>query len=229
MDWTEVIRHYDIVESEIELRTGKKFGLAQIKDINALVDAMGPEDFGPDERLPYWSSLWPVAKSLANYIIENPSVINGPAIELGCGLGLVSLTIASLNIEILATDYEPEAIALTTHNASINGLRVGVRQWDWRETETMSDRFSTIVGADLLYEPRNIEPVASAISSLIKPGGRALIADPNRPHWPQFQEMLVQNGLEVTIIRLQSHVIVDAKSGIDATIRPASGPDLHDG
>jgi len=229
MDWDEIKQRYDLVESDIELHSDIKFRLARIRDINALVDAMGPEDFGSDERLPYWSSLWPVAESLANYIVDNPSTVKGPAIELGCGLGLVSLTMAKLNVEILATDYEPEAIAFTKHNARINELRVGVKQWDWRQIETMRARFSTIVGADLLYEPRNIEPVASAVSHLIKPGGRALIADPNRPHWPQFQDMLIQAGLEVTIIRLQSHVIVDAKRRIDATIGLASALDLRDG
>lgn len=211
MDWYEIEKMYDVLTSPVELTPDLVFHIAQIRDINALVDAMGPDDFGDDERLPYWSSLWPVSISLAKYLIENPTFVRSPAIELGCGLGLVSLALASMGVQVLATDYEPEACAFSLHNASLNQQSIQVQQWDWRELSGMSSKFNTIVGADVLYEPRNAQPVAEAIDALLAPEGTAFIADPNRPHWPHFQDMLVDQGMDASVIHDESHVIIQVK------------------
>jgi predicted nicotinamide N-methyase len=215
MNWHEIEKIYDVLVSRVELNPEIVFQIAQIKDINALVDAMGPDDFGEDERLPYWSSLWPVSVCLAKHLINHPTRIRSQAIELGCGLGLVSLALASTGVEILATDYEPEACAFSAHNASLNQQNIQVRQWDWRELSRMSSKFNTIVGADVLYEPRNARPVAEAIDALMAPGGTAFIADPNRPHWPQFQDILLERGMDVSVTHGESHVIIQVKRIID--------------
>ena len=215
MDWKEIEKMYDVLVSRIELNPETTFELAQIKDINALVDAMGPEDFGDDERLPYWSSLWPVSIRLAEHLIRTSKQLRSPAIELGCGLGLVSIVAAKMGIDILATDYEPEACAFTAHNADLNQQNIQVQQWDWRELSRMPNKFSMILGADVLYEPRNAAPVAEALDALMAPDGVAIIADPNRPHWPHFQEMLVNKGMNVSVAHGDSHVIIQVKRIID--------------
>ena len=91
------------------LGPGHTLWIHQIRDINALVDQWGPDDFGPDERLPYWATLWPVAIEFCRFLLEYPSKVRSPAIELGCGLGLVSVVVAKMGHDILATDYEEDA------------------------------------------------------------------------------------------------------------------------
>ncbi len=52
MRWTDILDKYDVTEKPLELGSAT-LRLACIADINALVDSMGPDDFGEDERLPY--------------------------------------------------------------------------------------------------------------------------------------------------------------------------------
>jgi len=208
--WSEILQHYDVDHSEVRVGPDLNLHLAHIRDINALVDAMGPEDFGEDERLPYWACIWPVAHHLASYMIESPDLLEGPVLEMGCGLGLVSLAIASTKQKVLATDYELDALSFARHNAELNGVQLELQQWDWRDLDQMKNQFKTVVAADVLYEPRHVEPVAHALSQVVQTGGTALVADPNRPHWPQFQDILTRLGFEIKLDKNPNYTIIQA-------------------
>lgn len=210
MNWSEILRRYDVQHSDIRVGATHLFRLAHIRDINALVDAMGPDDFGEDERLPYWASLWPVARQLAAFVVESPALIQGPVLEMGCGLGLVSLAVAAIQQEILATDYEPEALSFTLENARLNDLRVKVQQWDWRLLDQMNGQFQTVMAADVLYEARQLEPMVKALSQLVRPGGIALIGDPNRPYLGQFRDRLGDHGFRIELVEGVDHTLIKA-------------------
>ena len=49
--WRELRKKYDVHQKELVLGSEHQLLIHQIKDINALVDKWGPEDFGPDERV----------------------------------------------------------------------------------------------------------------------------------------------------------------------------------
>ncbi|MEE2901527.1 MAG: methyltransferase domain-containing protein [Myxococcota bacterium] len=222
--WQELKRKYDVDQKELVLGHQHHLLIHQIKDINALVDKWGPEDFGPDERLPYWATLWPVSIELCHHLIEHPSKVSSPAIELGCGLGLVSIVIARLGHEILATDYEEDACSFAQQNAFANNAEIVTQTWDWRSSATPGSSYKTIVGADVLYEPKQIEPVAMAIDRLLGPLGNALIADPNRPHWPEFQDKLREMGFHVETHRKIDCTILEARRKVDTMQSVAEAP-----
>jgi len=213
--WQDLKRKYDVDQKELNLGPQHRLLIHQIKDINALVDSWGPEDFGPDERLPYWATLWPVSIELCRHLIEHPEKISSPAIELGCGLGLVSIVIARMGYEILATDYEQDACSFAQQNAFANKTNFRIQTWDWRSSATPGSSYKTVVGADVLYEAKQIEPVAMAIDRLLGPFGNALIADPNRPHWPEFQDKLREKGFHVETHCKIDCTILEARRKVD--------------
>lgn len=205
----DVLHDYDVVEDTLTLGPGHEIRLARVADPNELIDAFGPDDFGDDERLPYWATLWPASIELARYVAS--ARIEGPIIELGAGLGLVSVSAARSGHAVLATDYEPEAIAFAAHNATLNGVEIDTLQWDWRGPLPRATRFATVVAADILYEARNIEPVASAVASVIAPDGAAIIADPGRPQLSAFRDALVAREFEVAVTTRDDIVIITAR------------------
>lgn len=167
------------------LVNGRPWTLARPADLESLWAALGQEDFGADERLPYWVELWPAAVLLARFIEERAAEVRGRVcLDAGCGLGLSALVAASCGARVLAFDYEPEALAYARHNAVLNGLPEGGGPlWavmDWRAPAVAPGRADLLFGADILYERRFFEPVAALLDFALAPHGRAWIADPER-------------------------------------------------
>ena len=181
------------------------------------------EAFNRDERLPYWADLWPSAKALARWLIdEHPPHSNGEKplriIEVGCGAtALASLVLAIRGFETLATDYEPEALQLAEYNARRNGVadpeampqsgirgetgRLRTRLMDWRNVpddlaqgENGDAGFDLVLGADLMYEQRNAIALADCVSEIIARAGRMILADPGRRYLSEFQTRMKQRG-----------------------------------
>ena len=200
MSFADLSRRYDLTRSTIVVREAEPrvaIELDHVRDINALVDQMTPEDFGPDERLPYWAVLWPAALDLARLSLELPAA-SGPTLELGAGLGLVSLVLAHAGQAVVASDYEPDALALLDHNAALAGLRLETLRVDWRAVEaehpTLRHGFRRILGSDLVYEARNIEPLAQAIDFFADDRAEVVVADPGRPYFPALTQALAARG-----------------------------------
>jgi predicted nicotinamide N-methyase len=153
----------------------------------ALIDEA---EFGADERLPYWAELWPSARALARHLLQGDAWI-GPAIELGCGVGLPSLALRHRGVPILATDYYEDALLFARRNAEANGLGpLETRLVDWRLPPSDLGRFPLALAADVLYEARNATALGDLLPSLLAPGGQLLLADPDRVHLPAFLDRM---------------------------------------
>lgn len=163
-------------------------------------DLFDAEAFESDERLPYWADLWPSAKRFARFILDGgcPEARDGRRVlELGSGIALVSLALRAVGADALATDYEASALRFAEWNAERNGLApLRTRTLDWRDpaAELASP---LVVAADVLYERRNAESLASLLPQVVAPGGRALLADPRRPWRAHLMERLGERGFEV--------------------------------
>lgn len=165
------------------------------EDMEAILARMTPEDFGPDERMPYWANMWPGALALADYQASQGSLAGRRVLELGCGLALNGILAARLGGSVTVTDWFREAIALALDNATLNGVTLTGIWMDWNTPPT-DQRYDLILGADLLYERRNHAPILAALPVLLAPGGTALLSDPGRPHLPAFRADLLAGGWE---------------------------------
>lgn len=146
-------------------------------------DLITEEDFVRDERLPYWADLWPSAIALSEFLATRRAAPapGARALELGCGMGLVSSTLALLGYEVLATDYYDDALEFTRYNALRNaGAEIETRNVDWRHFPSDLGRFDLVVASDVLYERPYAALVAHALNMTLAPGGLAIVADPGR-------------------------------------------------
>ena len=151
-------------------------------------------EFNNDERLPYWAELWPSARALAREILDSEP-LPPDAMELGSGVALPSIAAASRGVEMLATDYYPEALSFAQANARRNGIeRLRVRELDWRQSGSDLPAVQLVIAADVLYEARNIAPVAAAIERFTGPSGQAWIADPRRSYFGDFLDRMEALG-----------------------------------
>ena len=93
---------------------GRDWTLERAADMEALWDAM--TEFTEDERLPYWTELWPSSLVLGEWLYEQRQRLRGqPCLDLGCGIGLTALIGQWLGANVIGMDYEPDALHFARH------------------------------------------------------------------------------------------------------------------
>lgn len=192
---------FELCEHE-ETSGGRRLRILGVRDVDRLTDAVQPRAFAVDERFPYWAELWTSARVLADEVHRLPGLEGTRVLELGCGLGLVGAAAASAGAVVTMTDHEEEALlfarwSVLTSLAPAAASRVTLRLLDWRFPPPL-DPFPIIVGADLLYERRLLQPLLACLTLLLAPGGSALLADPARRPAGEFLDAARARGFTIT-------------------------------
>lgn len=183
---------------------GRSFDLLGPANYEELIDEPRvKERFARDEYLPYWAEFWPACLLLADAVAAwgapPPGRPPPRVLELGCGLGLVSLLLTHMGYDVTAADYDEDALAFLIESAHRNGLRPPeTLALDWRETYP-DLRFDRIVAAEVLYETRSLRPVAEFIHNHLSLQGFALISDAHRSTADGFDAVARHCGLTVQI------------------------------
>lgn len=161
-------------------------------------DLIDEAAFERDERLPYWAELWPSSTVLANFVAGDRRP-RGRAIELGAGIGLVSIAAALAGHDVVATDYYEDALLFARANAWRNlGREIETTLVDWRAIPATLARFDVVLASDVLYESRYAPLVASTIDRFLAPRGVAYVADPGRVAANAFVDACREISLGVT-------------------------------
>jgi len=102
--------------------------------------------------------------------------LRGEVLDLGCGLGNLSLEAARRGHSVEAVDASPTAVAHIAAEAGRQGLPVRVRCEDLG-TWTIEDRFDTVVSIGLLmFFPRQRAlELLQQVQDAVRPGGRAAL------------------------------------------------------
>lgn len=154
-----------------------QYDLLRPKSVDELISE---EDFAIDERIPYWADCWPSSRVLAERIARQDGR-KRRALELGCGIGLVSLAAARAGFRVLATDYYADALEFTAANARRHGLnRLDTRLVDWRKLPNDLGTFDLVAASDVLYEQSQAGWIAAALAAALAPDGLGLLSDPGR-------------------------------------------------
>ena len=165
-------------------------------------DLIREEDFVKDERLPYWADIWPSSTILATHLVslaENRQRRTAKrGLELGCGVGLVTVAAMVGGYEMTSTDYYTDALAFTRANAWRNtGKEPETRMIDWRSFPVDAARFDLILASDVLYEKEYARLLPGIFKRALNPGGMAILADPGRIGVPEFEEECAESGLVI--------------------------------
>lgn len=157
--------------------------------------------FDVDEYMPYWAEFWPASILLAEEVARWPRPTDEGAVllELGCGLGLASLVALRRGWRVIASDYDDDALAFVAESARRSGLPAPETRFiDWREVYP-DLRIAALVAAEVLYETRNLRPIAEFVQRHLRPDGQAVICDAQRTTADAFDGIARHCGLSVSI------------------------------
>lgn len=153
-------------------------------------DLISEDDFVGDERLPYWAAIWPSSIVMANEIATGGIAAGrgkNRTLELGCGVGVVTVAAMKAGLDVLATDYYEPALEFTRANTCGNiGREAATRMVNWRELPADLGRFDLILASDVLYEREYAALLPRVFDKLLQFDGHAVIADPGRVATPAF-------------------------------------------
>jgi predicted nicotinamide N-methyase len=184
----------ELVEELIAL-DGREVLILRPREADQFIDE---EAFDTDEYMPYWAELWPSALALAR-IVAGRSLRGARTLELGCGLGLVSIAAALAGARVLATDWAPDALEVTARNAARNGVTLETERCDWAHPDPIvrGAPWDLVLASDVLYEERYLKLIPGLLPRLVE-DGEVWLAEPGRAVAAGFRERVERDFLVST-------------------------------
>ena len=179
------------------------FHIDRPADLDRILDHAWVESaFAADAYVPYWPTIWPAARMLAKAAIREPwDAYPQPVtvLEVGCGLGLGGIACLARGLPVTFSDVDETALAFAAANARLNGFSNGFRtiRLDFR-CPPHDEKHPIIIGSDLMYEERLVDPLVGLLAAALAPDGLCLIADPGRYAAHAFKSKLQEAGYDVT-------------------------------
>ena len=156
----------------------------------------------PATPFPYWAKVWPSAIALHNVLQTHPILIRDKTVlELGAGIGLPSLLMASEAKTIQISDYDLEAVELLRKNiAHLQLQNVQALQIDWNDLpENINPE--VIILSDVNYDPTQFETLTKLIENFIHQGCAIILSTPQRimasPFVLALSEFIIADYLEM--------------------------------
>jgi 16S rRNA G1207 methylase RsmC len=101
-------------------------------------------------------------------------------LEIGAGVGLVSIVAASFGHQITMTEYNPHALTFAHANAHLNNCPdLSIRKLDWHRPQ-LSGKFDTIVASEITYKLQDFVPLIQLFRSYLQPGGEIILTSEMR-------------------------------------------------
>lgn len=201
---------------------GHKLQLEMLSDVDRTIDqlfeiyqANGQTELF-EEMCPYFGTLWPAGKILANKIADDIESGEFGAfhpktariLEIGCGLALPSLLLAKAGWSVNATDLHPDVATFLSRNKELNGTAgPEYLHSDWRVESAATQTWDLIIASDVLYDKTQPATLLRFLMKALAPNGRALIADPGRTYVEGFFAEAKKVGYQVSKVGMFGVVI----------------------
>lgn len=151
-----------------------------------------------EEMCPYFGTLWPAGRVLADFLAASPEPQERRILELGCGLALPSLYLARLGRIVHATDVHPDVPTFLERNRARNKVDGPTfTTLDWRTVQSGAHLWDLVLASDVLYDKTQPPSLLNFLTRNLAPGGRMLLADPGRTYVQGFFHDAAQHGFSV--------------------------------
>jgi predicted nicotinamide N-methyase len=170
---------------------GKKLELYKVARWDDFVNNLAREGEEYIHKFPFWVKIWEAEIVLADHLMQVSFEKEQEILEIGAGMGVTGLFLATRGHKVTITDYEEDALALLRLNAEHNGLHnVAVRRLDWNSPD-LSGKYDIICGSELIYNETFIEPIINLFRAYLRPEGLIFLAhDLDRKCLMQFIGMV---------------------------------------
>ena len=138
--------------------------------------------------------VWPTSVVMA-LNIHRYQMAGKRVLEIGCGIGLCSIVLHRMGIDITASDYHPRCQSFLDMNVLGNGLLpIKYETGNWETENEALGKFDFVIGSDILYQPAHVEDVSQFINRHACENAQVLIGDPGRENRAKFTHRMSDLG-----------------------------------
>jgi len=175
---------YETDPTEITL-AGRKFTILLPR---YLYDFINPWDVL--HEFPLWAKVWKASWILAGYLAEKPVETDKQFLEIGGGLGLVSIVACSFGHRITMTEYNPDALRFARANAHLNHCpQLSILELNWSQPK-LKGKFDYIVASEVIYKKDDFAALLKLFQTYLKPDGEIILASEMRKTSGEFYKYL---------------------------------------
>ncbi len=170
------------VKFETVTVAGIDYVIRSLADLQQYADPLGEAELAgiSSAGWPLFGKVWPSARVLA-LAMHSFDLVGKRILEIGAGLGLVSLVIHRRAGDITVSDWHPLSEIFLNENLLLNKLGpLQYRTGNWASGNPGLGRFDLIIGSDVLYERQQPEQLANFIARHAAPKAQIIIVDPDR-------------------------------------------------
>jgi predicted nicotinamide N-methyase len=169
-------KQYETDSTEVVV-DNKSFRFLVPKSIDKFIDPVDPL-----LNFPLWPKIWPASIVLADYLVHLKVQPAKRFLEIGAGIGLVSIVATYLGHNFTLTEYDAHALNFARANALINKCStLVIRKLDWYKPD-LQNMFDYIVGSEVLYKEESFQPLLKLFKKLLKPTGEVILVGEIRKH-----------------------------------------------
>lgn len=187
---------------------GKKFNILLPKYLYRFIN---PIDMLHD--FPLWAKIWKASWVLSGYLADLQPDVNKRLLEIGGGVGLVSIVATTFGHKITMTEYNADALNFARANACLNQCPdLPIKKLDWNHP-SLRDRFDLIVASEVIYKEADFSPLIQLFKSNLKPGGEIIHASEIRKSGKDLFR-LFRSDFDVTVMKKTLRSETDATTVI---------------
>lgn len=128
-------------------------------------------------------------------IIEHAKKSGSKVLEVGCGLGMLSLEFARHGLEVTGVDLSPKSIEIAKHYKEANPFKgnFGSLRYicaDFKEIEFEKEYFDSVVFFRTFHHIPDPERTVQKVSSILALGGKIILSEPVRAHFTMESALL---------------------------------------
>lgn len=163
-------KEYEAETTEVVINR-KKFSILLPRYLDPFINSV---DLFND--FPLWAKIWKASWVLAGYLADMPVDVHKRILEIGGGVGMVSIVAAAFGHRIAMTEFNPHALNFARANACRNNCpELPIFKLDWQQSG-LTERFDMIVASEVTYKEEDFSPLTRLFRSNLKPGGEILLA-----------------------------------------------------
>jgi predicted nicotinamide N-methyase len=138
--------------------------------------------------------VWPASQVLAAEV--SAAALSGKRVlEIGCGIGLTSIVLHKMGVDITASDYHPRAQEFLNRNVVDNGLApMKFQLIDFEQKNPLLGKFDLIIASDVLYQPQQAQNLSRFISAHSSDDVEVIVVDPGRENRAKFTHHMIELG-----------------------------------
>ena len=180
-------REYETEATEIVV-SGRTFSILLPKDLERFIN---PTDVFHD--FPLWAKIWKASWVLSGYLADIAPDNGKRFLEIGAGVGLVSIVAATFGHQITMTENNPDALNFAKANAHLNHCSsLPILKLDWHLPQ-LKGKFETIVASEITYKVEDFVPLIRLFRSYLQVGGEIILASEMRKNVKDLFNLLKNN------------------------------------